>query len=55
MLDHYQLFLASGGVDYPVNLIKSVGVDMVSGEYLDSAFANFEDDVNTLEQLFSTK
>lgn len=55
VLDHYHRFLASGGVDYPVNLIKSAGVDMVSGEYLDSAFANFEDDVNTLERLFSTK
>jgi oligoendopeptidase F len=54
-LDNYRRFLASGGVDYPVNLIKSAGVDMVSGEYLDSVFANFEEDVNTLEQLFSTK
>ncbi|CAM3999871.1 oligoendopeptidase F [Catellicoccus marimammalium] len=50
-LEHYLNFLKAGSSDYPIAVMKKAGVDMTQKDYLESAFAVFEERLNELEQL----
>ncbi|MBT6345725.1 MAG: oligoendopeptidase F [Nitrospina sp.] len=52
-LNDYLLFLKSGGSKYPIDLLKSAGVDMLSPEPVRTALAKFSNLVDELEQLTS--
>ncbi|MCO0831859.1 oligoendopeptidase F [Fructobacillus sp. W13] len=47
----YKNYLKAGSSAAPLDVMKTAGVDMTQGEYLDSAFAVFEDRLNQLEAL----
>ncbi len=47
----YLDFLSSGGSDYPINILKKAGIDMVSPEPVEKALNNFGALVNRLENL----
>lgn len=49
--DKYLGFLKSGGSTDPITTMKRAGVDMTDGQYLDDAFAVFEERLNELEKL----
>ena len=44
-------FLSRGGSDYPLNILKGIGIDITDESTLDSAFDMFEDKLNELESL----
>ena len=50
-LNDYLVFLKSGGSKYPIDLLKSAGVDMLSPEPVKTALAKFSALVDELEQL----
>ena len=50
-LNDYLGFLKSGGSKYPIDLLKSAGVDMLSPEPVGTALAKFSALVDELEQL----
>ena len=50
-LNDYLGFLKSGGSKYPIDLLKSAGVDMLSPEPVKTALAKFSALVDELEQL----
>lgn len=52
-LNDYRGFLKSGGSKYPIDLLKSAGVDMLSPEPVRTALAKFSGLVDELEQLTS--
>jgi len=49
----YLEFLKAGGSDYPINVLKKVGVDMESPEPVRQALKVFEGLINQLEELLS--
>lgn len=49
--DAYLELLASGGSDYPLELLKKVGVDMTSSEPILRALTMFKDKLDELKQL----
>ncbi|GAO99781.1 oligoendopeptidase F [Fructobacillus ficulneus] len=49
--DRYKDYLKAGNSASPLDVIKKAGVNMAEGEYLDQAFAVFEDRLNQLEAL----
>jgi len=49
----YLEFLKAGGSDYPINVLKKVGVDMESPEPVREALKVFEGLINQLEELLS--
>lgn len=51
--ENYLKFLSSGGCDYPLNILKSVGVDSLKKEPIEKAFKMFEDKLNELKELQS--
>ena len=51
--EKYLKFLSSGGSDYPLNILKSVGVDSLKKEPIEKAFKMFEDKLNELKELQS--
>jgi len=50
-VDAYLGFLKSGSSDIPTNVMKKAGVDMTKPEYLEKAFAIFEERLNEFEKL----
>jgi oligoendopeptidase F len=50
-MDDYKKFLQSGGSDYPIELLKSVGVDMSSPEPIEEAMQLFDSLVLQMEEL----
>ncbi|MEE9258423.1 MAG: oligoendopeptidase F [Nitrospinaceae bacterium] len=50
-LENYWNFLGSGGSRYPIDLLKSAGVDMTSSEPIRTALRKFSELVNGLESL----
>ncbi len=50
-LERYLDFLAAGGSDYPVELIKNAGVDMNSPAVIDNLIARFGELVDEVERL----
>lgn len=51
--DAYLDFLAAGGSDYPVEILKKAGVDMSSTMPVEKALAKFDQLVDELDQLMS--
>lgn len=49
--DKYLNYLKAGNSDYPLEVIKKAGVDMLDSAYLDAAFAVFERRLTELEAL----
>lgn len=49
--ERYLDYLKAGNSDYPLNVIKKAGVDMLDATYLDEAFAVFEKRLMELEDL----
>ena len=49
--DNYLLFLSSGGNDYPLNILKKVGVDMETPKPIEEALSLFKDKLNELKEL----
>ena len=49
--DNYLVFLSSGGNDYPLNILKKVGVDMETPKPINDAFIMFNDKLNELKEL----
>lgn len=49
--DNYLIFLSSGGNDYPLNILKKVGVDMETPKPIEEALSLFKDKLNELEEL----
>lgn len=49
--DAYLEFLSSGGSDYPLNILKKVGVDMTTSEPIEKAIDMFNEKLNELENL----
>ncbi len=54
-VDRYISFLKSGGSDYPLNLLKSAGVDMTSPEPVQVALDLFAELLNELEKTAAQK
>lgn len=50
-VERYLNFLKSGGSDYPLNLLKSAGVDMTSPEPINNALKVFESLLDEMEAL----
>ncbi|MGT2887068.1 oligoendopeptidase F [Streptococcus didelphis] len=50
-INDYLTYLKAGNSDYPLEVIAKAGVDMTSHEYLDQAFAIFEERLTELEEL----
>jgi oligoendopeptidase F len=50
-IDNYLKFLKSGGSDYPIELLKIAGVDMMTPEPVDNALKVFEGLLNQMEEL----
>ena len=44
-------FLSRGGSDYPLNILKGIGIDITDEDTLNSAFDMFENKLNELESL----
>lgn len=49
--DNYLEFLSSGGNDYPLEILKKVGVDMTTSKPIEEALSMFEDKLNELKEL----
>jgi oligoendopeptidase F len=49
--DKYLTFLKSGGSDYPLNILKTAGVDMTTSAPTDAAFKNFDNLVSEMEKI----
>ena len=49
--DNYLKFLSSGGNDYPLNILKRVGVDMTTPKPIEEALKMFKDKLNELKEL----
>ncbi|GAY74047.1 oligoendopeptidase F [Lentilactobacillus kosonis] len=50
-VDDYLSFLKAGSSDTPTNVMKRAGVDMTKPDYLEKAFAIFEERLNEFEKL----
>lgn len=50
-LDNYIKFLSSGGSDYPLNILDSIGIDMRSGKPVDNALKVFKEKLEELKKL----
>ena len=49
--DNYLEFLSSGGNDYPLEILKKVGVDMTTSKPIEEALSMFEDKLKELKEL----
>lgn len=49
--DNYLKFLSSGGNDYPLEILKKVGVDMTTSKPIEEALSMFKDKLNELKEL----
>jgi len=52
-LDHYLDYLKAGSSAYPIEIMQQAGVDMTSADYLERAFAVFEERLDQLEALLT--
>lgn len=53
-IDRYLNFLKSGGSDYPIELLKSAGVDMTTSKPIKEALSVFENLLDEMEKLTSS-
>lgn len=49
--DNYLCFLSSGGSDYPLNILKKVGVDMETPKPIEEALSMFKEKLEELKEL----
>ena len=49
--DNYLKFLSSGGSDYPLNILKKVGVDMTTSKPIEEALSMFKEKLEELKDL----
>lgn len=49
-LEKYKGFLKSGGSDYPINILKTAGVDMTTSKPLEATIARFNELLDMLEK-----
>lgn len=49
--DNYLEFLSSGGSDYPLNILKKVGVDMTTSKPIEEALSMFKEKLEELKEL----
>lgn len=49
--DNYLKFLSSGGNDYPLNILKKVGVDMTTSKPIEEAMSMFKEKLEELKNL----
>jgi oligoendopeptidase F len=54
-VDRYLGFLAAGGSDYPLNLLRQAGVDLESAQPYNATFAAIERGLNQLEALIRSR
>lgn len=52
-LNHYLDYLRAGSSAYPIEIMQQAGVDMTSADYLERAFAVFEERLDQLEALLA--
>lgn len=52
-LNHYLDYLKAGSSAYPIEIMQQAGVDMTSADYLERAFAVFEERLDQLEALLA--
>ncbi|EGV5849688.1 oligoendopeptidase F [Enterococcus faecium] len=50
-LENYLAYLKAGNSDYPVEVMKKAGVDMIQAAYIEDAMSMFEQRLNELEEL----
>lgn len=50
--ERYLKFLSSGGSNYPLEILKSVGIDMNSGDVVEKALDMFKDKLTELKELY---
>jgi len=50
-VDRYKTYLKAGSSAYPIDVMKQAGVDMTKPDYLQEAFATFEQRLNEFEEL----
>ena len=50
-VEHYRHFLTCGGSDYPINLLKIAGVDMVSPQPIEDTLQYFQQVLDELKPL----
>lgn len=53
--EKYLAFLKSGGSRFPIDLLKTAGVDMTTTTPVDSLISAFDQLVNDLEEVLSTQ
>ncbi|MEG1287949.1 MAG: oligoendopeptidase F [Bacilli bacterium] len=51
MKENYKKFLSAGGSNYPLDILKSVGIDMTKSDALDKAFKMFNEKLEELERI----
>ena len=49
--DNYLTFLSSGGSDYPLNILKKVGVDMTTPKPIEEALSMFKEKLEELKRI----
>ena len=54
-IDKYLDFLKAGSSDYPVEVLKAAGVDMLSTQPVDNLLKKFGNLVNEMEETFKRK
>jgi oligoendopeptidase F len=54
-IDKYLSFLKAGSSDYPVEILKAAGVDMISTQPVDHLLKKFGDLVKDMEETFKKK
>jgi oligoendopeptidase F len=52
--ERYRRLLASGGSDYPLDLLNRAGVDLTSPEPIEAGLAEFERIVSEMEQIVAS-
>ena len=50
-LDNYIEFLSSGGSDFPLEILKKTGIDIVNDDTIDKALEMYEDTLNKFKEL----
>ena len=50
-VDRYRAFLAAGGSEYPIPLLRTAGVDMTTGEPLDQTVRKMNRVMDEIERL----
>lgn len=54
-LDNYLTFLKSGGSDYPLNILKKVGIDILNDDTINEALDLYEETLNEFIKVLESK